>query len=450
MNKKLLAFLSVVLLVFISIILLVTQQTGESIFGPTTTRSSTQLDTQAEEVSILQERISTTKKQQSDLRRQNKVLETSISDLETSQDSLTTQIADLESQLDSLPSGDEETSGAVLETTLQETEEELALVVATLTEASADFEANEQSLSDIETQISELTEELSQETEVLQSELVVFGIGIGRYILIILVYWLLYQIFRIVIINYIQNETLKDVLILVATVLAFAASIITLLIAFIGNITLLVTSFGVFSAALVVALQDMVSSIFAWILIKARGPFKKFDVIEIQFSGATVTGIVNKVGFLRTELKEKQGGQGYDREAFTGKTIFFPNNVILKDSFRNLTKDNRILWHTMDLVITFESDHEKAKHITKEIMQQQFAYMIDHKDMFLEDVMNVTSIYSPKVYLSIDDNGPKLSIWFACRSGVLRDVVDTISNKVLSQFKEQGVDLAYTTYRLIK
>jgi small-conductance mechanosensitive channel len=457
--KKLLLLLGITLIISIGIIFGLSYQSGASLFGPATTKSSTQIGTQSERVVNTQGKLTNTRKLLADNRATNKVLDSEIPELKKQQNALNKELETLADELELLPVLPPQSSTAealliqdkekALEQKIIEKNTLLIEKTTAVAEAESTYEANKNAIVEAEQTLSEIETELNEQTSRLQSEVVVFGVGIARYLMIIIVYWIIYQIFRLLLTKFLENETLKDVLILIATLLTIAASIITLLIAFIGNIALLVTSFGVLSAALVVALQDLVSSVFAWLLIKARGPFKTKDVIEVQFNDTVVTGTVQTVGFLRTELREKVGGISIDREAPTGKTIFFPNNLILKQTFRNLTRENKLLWHRLDLTITFESDFKLAKKTVEEEVQKIFSFMVDHKDKYLEDVYNVKNIYQPKVYLSISENGPMLTIWYAVQSGSLRDVLERMSTAILEQFGVHGIDLAYRTTRVI-
>jgi small-conductance mechanosensitive channel len=206
----------------------------------------------------------------------------------------------------------------------------------------------------------------------------------------------------------------------------------------------------VFSAALVVALQDFIASFFAWVVIKARGPYKLTDTIEIPTTQGLMSGVVTQIGFFRTRIREKIGGDSYDREQFTGKTIFFPNNLILKQGFRNFSFDNKILWHPITITVTFESDSDLARKSLEDIIHRQFHYMIDHKDVYLDDVYNLKHIYKPKMYLRIANYGPEFTIWIPARLGTFREISEKISLQVLKDFKHNEIELAYPTSRIVR
>ncbi|NJL97243.1 mechanosensitive ion channel, partial [Candidatus Gracilibacteria bacterium] len=225
--------------------------------------------------------------------------------------------------------------------------------------------------------------------------------------------------------------------------------IVTILIAFYWQPTLLVTSLGVISAAMVLALQEFISSFFAWFVIRIRGPYRKDDLIQIQTNVETYTGIVKKIGIFRTELKEKIGGSSLNREQFSGKIVDFPNNMILKHPVKNFTLDDSILWHNMDIVVTYESDYKLAGKVLEKILHDYFVFALDHKDIYLDDVYNLKGLYKPRIYFSLDEDGPCYTIWFATRTGKLREIVERISMEMLDEFIIHGIDIAYKTSRVI-
>ena len=212
---------------------------------------------------------------------------------------------------------------------------------------------------------------------------------------------------------------------------------------FIGQFSNVFTILSLFSAALVVALQDFISSFFAWIFIRARNKFKEGDIIQIAgFSGNNqYSGRVKKIEAFRTLLMEREGtleGEKIDKERVTGRIISIPNNMFLKQPVINATQDNKIVWQTLDLIITFESDWKQAKQILQKIIDKVYTpeYIKEHK---------ITQAYVPQIYTSIADTGVRLSIWFPASVGSYRAMLQTLSENILLDFKKQDINLAFNT-----
>jgi len=312
----------------------------------------------------------------------------------------------------------------------------------------AKFEANSKTLNDAQANLTQKKQEVKEEVNTLQQQIINFLGQFSLFISLILGYWFAWQLIRFLNKKLVKNNIISGIISTLSTLLAILATFATLLVAFIGNLTLLVTSFGVFSAALVVALQDFVSSFFAWILIRISRIYRIADTISITTGKGVVTGVVTSIGLFRTIFKEKVGGTELDNEKPTGKILSFPNNLVLKESVTNFTKNNNIIWHSFNVTITFESDHRKAKEILETICKEQFQYALDHEQQYFAGVFNIKQ-YKSKVYMYIAADGPQFTIWFATKIGFFRDRLEKYSEEILDRFAKHNIELAYTTNRII-
>ncbi len=413
------------------------------------------LDSQAEVIKIkqdgqdsLQTQITNLEKENTDLTKQIGVLQTEIADIDgvIKKDSVSINLLET-----SPPSGRNVTEDiAKLNSTIATYTTGKTVKQTDISEKEAKIDANKLAITELKSKVQSSQTEISKEVNSFQTDIVAFALGISRFIALIILYWVIVQAIRLFMRKFIPNETVRNFIALLLVFLAIFATFVTIFIAFAGNTTYLGPTIGVLSAALVVALQDFISSFFAWVVIKARGPFKIQDTIEIPTPTGLMTGIVTQIGFFRTRIKEKVGGDSPNREQLTGKTIFFPNNLILKQGFRNFTYDNKILWFPIETTVTFESNVELAQNLLEDMIQKQFLYMLDHKDLYLDDVFNLKQLYKPRVYMTISAHGPLFTIWIACRVSTFRDTLEKISFKILHKFKHHGIALAYPTTRVFR
>jgi len=337
-----------------------------------------------------------------------------------------------------------------LNTEIEQTEQDLQVIATELNQKRAQEAANLRTIELAEGRLDTLNDIKNDDVSSLQSQLIDIFSRYSFYFGLILIYFALQQLLNAIVDRFVKAEIARDIIKFLITFVIIAATVVTLLIAFVGNLTYLLTGLGVISAALVVALQDFVSSLFAFFWIKLRRIYKISDVIDIN-TGSTgiVTGVVLDIGIFRTTLKELYGEGELNAERSSGRTVSVPNNVILKAPVVNYTHDNRILWHVMSIIITFESDFEMAKKHIENILKKQFSYALDHKDQLLDDAYNLEYVYAPKVFMSIAGSGPQFDIWFAARYGHYREVRESISGAILHSFRTHGIDLAYTTTRII-
>jgi small-conductance mechanosensitive channel len=424
---------------------------AQSLTPSTTVPEVKKIDTQAELVQIKQLSETDLRSKIVDLKKTNVKLESEILDLKQKQAQLTQNIRQLE-DLQSKQKDEQMTTQPIadLDKEIGDYRTQLFEVEKTLAQKQSEQSANLVYLEAAEKILATKQEEVKKESNQLQAEIlgilgkvVVFVLLIGFYFLVLqTIYWATEK--------FITNGLPRQIIRLLANLVIFLATSITVLYAFIGNLSYLLAGFGVLSAALVVALQDFVSSFFAWVWINIRRIYRLKDVIQINANTGKITGIVTEIGIFRTTMKELSvSAKDSTMERPSGRIVSFPNNLILKEPLTNFTRDNRLLWHDFSVVVTFESDFELAKKLAEEVMDKVFTYCVDHKDQYLDDVYNLKYIYAPKLYMSIDNSGPKIEIWFAARYGKYRDVLEMISRDLLKSFLVYGIDLAYPTTRVI-
>jgi len=331
---------------------------------------------------------------------------------------------------------------------LEQSQKDLIQTKNDLADKQSKYDANINTIGEAKTNLESKKQEVKQEVNALQQQVIIFGTQISYYLVLITAYWLVWQLIRIINKRLIKNEFIHNVISFVINFLAIGATLVTITLAFIGNLTLLLTSLGVFSAALVVALQDFVSSFFAWIMIVVSRQYRDGDTIAITTGKGIVTGIVSRIGIFRTTLKEKLGGTGWDKEFSTGRILTFPNNLVLKESVTNYTRENDIIWHSLSVTITFESNRHKAKEILENICKDQFRYALDHEKQYFKGIKNIKQ-YKPCVYMNIAGDGPQYTIWFATKIGHFRDRLERYSEDILSKFAKEKIDLAYVTNRVM-
>ncbi len=268
-------------------------------------------------------------------------------------------------------------------------------------------------------------------------------------ILLITIYWIVLNKLRQSIKKWIPvNQNLRLAVDLTITIGTVFLIFFTLIVTFSDHLGGFFTILGLISTALVFTLQDFVASFFGWFQIKLGNLYMTGDEITLHTGTTKYTGKVLHTGIFRTVLKIRRGDDTLDKEQFTGKVVSFPNHLVLKDGLNNSTKTNRVLWHHFSTTITFESDHQLARSILQSIIDKQFQYSLDH-DQISDRVQAKKLIYKPKVYIDISPDGARFTIWFACNINFYREIIDSYSSEILSQFKESDIELAYPTHRIV-
>lgn len=206
---------------------------------------------------------------------------------------------------------------------------------------------------------------------------------------------------------------------------------------------------GIFLAGIAISMRDIFSNVIGWIVIVSGKGFKNGDRIKI----GTIMGDVIDIGILRTTIAEI--GEWVEADQSTGRLISMPNSMVLGREVCNYTQGYDLIWDEMRVLITFESNWQKAEAIMNEIAFKDFD---QKKEQIQERLKNVKRDYllrvnyiTPKVYVSIKDSGVELALRHMVRVRRRRTIEDFVSREILMRFhNETDIDFAYPTVRVFK
>ncbi len=210
-----------------------------------------------------------------------------------------------------------------------------------------------------------------------------------------------------------------------------------------------ITFLGIFSAGLAIALQDMLVNIAAWFFILWRRPFEVGDRIEINHQKGDV---IDRRLFMFTVLEI---GNWVNAEQSTGRIIHFPNGIIFKNSLANYSKGFTYIWNEIPVMITFESDWEKAKQILVQIANTKVERLSAKAEKSIQKAARRFMIYyhnlTPIVYTTVADSGVVLTIRYLCEPKTRRNSEEILWEEILRQFKQhKDIDFAYPTTRIYR
>lgn len=129
-----------------------------------------------------------------------------------------------------------------------------------------------------------------------------------------------------------------------------------------GSFVSFSTYLGLLSAGLAIALKDLVINIAAWGFILTRRPFEVGDRIEIgQISGDVIDQRIFQ--FTLMEI-----GNWVKGDQSTGRIIHIPNQQVFTMPLANYNKGFQYIWNELNIVVTFESNWEKAKKLLMKLL----------------------------------------------------------------------------------
>jgi len=208
----------------------------------------------------------------------------------------------------------------------------------------------------------------------------------------------------------------------------------------------ILTYLGLVSAGIAIALKDVLSNLAGWVYIISRRPFDVGDRVEIgEFAGDVIDQ-----GFFEFTLLEI--GNWVQADQSTGRLIHVPNGKIFSQDLANYDKGFNHLWNEINVVITFESDWQKAKKILLNIAETKGEHISKKMGMQIKKAARKYMIYyknlTPIVYTSVVNHGVKLTIRHLCETRKRRDDTEAIWEDILLEFaKNNDIELAYPTTR---
>lgn len=214
------------------------------------------------------------------------------------------------------------------------------------------------------------------------------------------------------------------------------------------QLALTVTALG---AVLAFALQQPVVSLAGWLLIMIKRPYDVGDRIELQ--GAA--GDVIDIQLFKTVLLEiYPEGRGFGSQS-TGRVVDVPNSAVFSSQLVNFTRGFSYLWNELPILVTFESDWQKAAAALLEILQRHTAI---YEGPAREQIERMARRYmikydnlTPTVFVMIRDSGVELGLRYLTPARGRRLVRDAICRDILELFaREPDLEFAYPTYRIFR
>jgi len=209
------------------------------------------------------------------------------------------------------------------------------------------------------------------------------------------------------------------------------------------------TYFGLLSAGIAIALKDMLANLVGLLFIIWRSPFTIGNRIQIGTHSGDVIDI-RPFQFTILEI-----GNWVKADQSTGRIIHIPNGQIFIMSLSNYDQGFQYIWNEIPVLITFESNWQKAKGILQKILDDRYiASSKKAEAAILEAAKKYLIFYrsiTPKVCTSVEDSGVLLSIRYLTEIRKRRGSSEEIWEAVLTAFgNESDIDLAYPTYRRVE
>lgn len=220
----------------------------------------------------------------------------------------------------------------------------------------------------------------------------------------------------------------------------------------------LATAFGLVTAGFAFALQRVITSLAAYIVI-LRG--KTFSVGDRIVMGG-VRGDVIELGFIQTtimEMGEPPAVQNADpamwvqARQYTGRIVTLTNDKMFETPVYNYTREFPFIWEEMSIPVTYEADMPRAEEIILDAVRKHTLRFTEIGDEALQELERryfvLRSQLEPQVFVRLTDNWVELSVRFLTRDHGIRELKDKLSREILEGLKSAGIGIASGTYQIV-
>ena len=203
----------------------------------------------------------------------------------------------------------------------------------------------------------------------------------------------------------------------------------------------LMTLISVVSAAMTIALRELILNFFCGLYIQMKKPFKVEDRIEIDGIKGDVMNI-SSLDFEVLEISTKD-----ERGQSTGIVVTFPNSVVFSKPIKNITKGFKYIWDEITVNVKLDCDLssnkqtlykivnelEVVKNIPRKMKEQINSINTENRIYFNQ--------YNPIIYTKLVDNYVELTIRYLMHPKKSRFVESVIWNKIYLAYKDGSLDL---------
>lgn len=203
----------------------------------------------------------------------------------------------------------------------------------------------------------------------------------------------------------------------------------------------LMTLISVISAAMTIALREIIMNFFCGLYIKIKKPFKVEDRIQID----DLKGDVMSISALDFEVLEVSTKE--DNGQSTGIVVTFPNSVVFSKAIKNINKGFKYVWNELTVKVKMDSDlPNNKKELYKIVNGLEVVKNIPKKMKEQVDITNATNRvyfnnYDPIIYTKLVDDHIELTIRYLMHPKKSRYVESVIWNKIYTSYKNGKIDL---------
>lgn len=223
--------------------------------------------------------------------------------------------------------------------------------------------------------------------------------------------------------------------------------------------TRLATAVGLVTAGIAIALQRVITSFAAYLIILRGRIFNVGDRITI----GGVRGDVVALDFMQTtvmEMGESPDEQGdapsmwvHGRQ-YTGRLVRVSNDKLFDNPIYNFTREFQFVWEEMRVPISYKDDRGAAEQILLDVARRHTEHRVEEAAAaFARLRERYRSVRDdelwPRVFYRLTDNWVELSLRFVVDADGARGVKDAMSREILSALEAKQIGIASSTFEIV-
>ena len=237
-----------------------------------------------------------------------------------------------------------------------------------------------------------------------------------------------------------ERYTFRKTVSIIITIIVIAS----LFIVWFTETTQLIIAYGILSAGIAIALQDLLKSVAGGFIIFVSRPFRAGDRIQVQDTIGDVLDIRN----FSTTIMEI--GEWVDGDQYTGRIIQLPNSFILSQTVKNYTKDFSFIWDEVEIMLVDRSDWKKAEGIAIKIANEivhDFEMNAKTELVHMGEKYFITQYdVETRLYMKIIGNGLNMRLRYVVDARQRRTTKKLLVQKLLLAFEqEEDIQVGSTT-----
>ncbi len=216
---------------------------------------------------------------------------------------------------------------------------------------------------------------------------------------------------------------------------------------------------GLVTAGLAVALQRVITS-FAAYLIVLRG---RLYTVGDRITMGGVRGDVVALGFMQTtvmEMGEPPGEQGappamwVEARQYTGRLVRVTNDKIFDLPVYNYTREFPFFWEEMHIPIKYGDDTARVEQIMLDAARKQVAPYREQAEQAVRELQHSYTLpepitLEPSVYFRLTDNWVELTVRFPVPERGVRGIKDAMSREIMHALAAANIGIASGTYEIV-